>query len=178
MRPAIALTLLATAVFLSHPSTASAACAPSLVSVTYFVGQALSGSPADESCRPLGNGTVQISDDWGLGGPRLCVRDCPGKADDPSKSPPPPVYQNYTDNFSVRYQISPTFQNGVYIFTVNSDDGVRLRIDGQLAIDDWSIHAARVQTVERFLTAGPHQIVVEYFEAAERAMVQVGWRLR
>ena len=148
------------------------------MSVEYFTGQAVSGSPADESCRPLQNGTFQISDDWGLGGPRLCIRDCPGKADDPSKTPPPPVYQNYTDNFSVRYKVGSTFQTGVHIFSVNADDGVRLLIDGELAIDDWSIHAARVRTVERYLTAGRHQIVVEYFEAAERALVQVGWRLR
>jgi hypothetical protein len=147
------------------------------MSVTYFTGQALSGAPVEESCRPLKSGIFQISDDWGDTGPRLCIRDCPGKADSISKRPPP-VYRTYADNFSARYQVRATFDAGVYVFTVSADDGVRLRIDGDIAIDDWSIHAARAQTVERALTAGRHEIVVEYFEAAEQASVQVGWRLR
>ena len=46
------------------------------------------------------------------------------------------------DNFSVRWSgqvLAPV--TGTYTFTTTSDDGVRLYVNGQLLIDNWTDHA-------------------------------------
>ena len=47
------------------------------------------------------------------------------------------------DDFSVRWTgvITPQFSEE-YTFTTHADDGVRLWIDGELVIDDWTMHSA------------------------------------
>jgi hypothetical protein len=57
--------------------------------------------------------------------------------------------------------------SGKWTFTVVSDDGVRLYIDGQLAIDAWKIQAPTTYTyAQPFDSAGSHQLRLEYFENA------------
>lgn len=63
-----------------------------------------------------------------------------------------------------------------YQFHVNSDDGVRLWIDGTKAIDEWSGHAATEFSGTAQLTAGvPVPIRLEYFQAINEAVVQLKW---
>ena len=53
---------------------------------------------------------------------------------------PDPAVQ--ADNFSVRWSgqvMAPV--TGTYTFTTTSDDGVRLYVNGQLLIDNWTDHA-------------------------------------
>ena len=66
---------------------------------------------------------------------------------------------------------------GAYRFTATSDDGIRLYVDGRLVIDQWSDHPARTFTGYLRLTAGPHEIWVEYYENTGRAMVHVSWEV-
>src|SRR5262249_20376295 len=59
------------------------------------------------------------------------------------------------DNFSVRWtgQVQPQFTED-YTFYVNSDDGVRLWVDGRLIIDNWVNHVATENSATLPLTAG------------------------
>jgi hypothetical protein len=70
------------------------------------------------------------------------------------------------DNFSARWTKPLTLeQAGTYKFTVTSDDGVRLYLDGQKVLDKWIFQGATTYAVTRSLAAGTHQLVVEYFDA-------------
>jgi hypothetical protein len=54
---------------------------------------------------------------------------------------------------------------GTWTFTVVSDDGVRLYLDGQLVIDAWKVQAPTTYTYTRaFDSAGSHQLRLEWFE--------------
>jgi hypothetical protein len=80
-----------------------------------------------------------------------------------------------TDNFSVRFTSTQNFSAGDYHFIVASDDGIRIYIDGAMVLD---VFVPRGRTYDFFnyeMTAGLHNIVVEYFEATGLAMVQVQW---
>ena len=70
------------------------------------------------------------------------------------------------DNFSVRWTKTPTFTAGTYKFSLGTDDGGRLYIDGVIALDQSVVHAYPTPqpSVTKTLTAGPHVIVVEYFD--------------
>ena len=51
-----------------------------------------------------------------------------------------------------------------YGFRLNSDDGSRLYIDNQLVVENDGVHAPRAKEGGIDLTAGTHDIVVEYFQ--------------
>lgn len=55
-------------------------------------------------------------------------------------------------------------ESGPYQFWLRSDDGSRLLIDGQEVIKHDGIHPASDRNTSLELTAGPHQLIVEYFE--------------
>ena len=54
--------------------------------------------------------------------------------------------------------------NGVYLFTLDSDDGSMLYIDGSLVVDNGGPHPPAVVTSPMGLTAGVHSFRVEFFE--------------
>jgi len=79
------------------------------------------------------------------------------------------------DNFSIRWSGIFEFpKSGDYRFFAEVDDGIRLYVDGWLVIDAW--HTALPVPYEgRFedIQAGPHTVVVEYFESGGHAHVKV-----
>jgi uncharacterized protein YraI len=79
------------------------------------------------------------------------------------------------DNFSARFTSTQTFQAATYTFTVSSDDGVRLIIDGVNKLDRFIGRALTTDTVQVPMTAGQHSLVVEYFEGIDNAILQVQW---
>lgn len=82
------------------------------------------------------------------------------------------------DNFSVRWTANPNFpQTGLYRFRVGADDGIRLYIDNVLIINDWQGGSFRTTTRDVQLTAGAHNLRVEYYEAVDLAGVLVDWVL-
>ena len=80
------------------------------------------------------------------------------------------------DNFSARWARSVEFSAGTYRFTATADDGVRVWVDGQLVIDAWKDQAPTTYSADRYMTAGDHPILVEFYENGGGAMIQLAWQ--
>ncbi|MCU1396780.1 MAG: hypothetical protein JWM34_5208 [Ilumatobacteraceae bacterium] len=114
----------------------------------YYANTSLSGAPA--LCRD----DASLNFDWGGGAPATGLP---------------------ADLFSGRWTRSATFTAGSHTFSLGSDDGSRLYIDGALVKDFWNDHGFTTVTVAQTLTAGPHTIVVEFYEQYGQAGVSLGW---
>jgi len=109
----------------------------------------LSGAPAVTRSEP------DLTYNWGNGAPVVGI--------DP-------------DHFSARWTRYIYFpSDGVYRFTVTSDDGSRLSIDDELVVDGWYDHTAKTFVVDRTLRSGHHLLRVEYYDNVGPAQVQVAW---
>lgn len=117
---------------------------------SYWNNLTLSGAPT------VTRSDADVNFDWGLG------------------SPAPEIA---VDNFSARWtRALMVTQPGSYRFTLNSDDGARLFIDGELVINAWYDHGpARAFSATRTLSAGSHEVRVEYYERRGAAVVRFGW---
>jgi len=60
---------------------------------------------------------------------------------------------------------------GPVTFTVGSDDGVRLYVNGNMVIDDWSAHDYREASVTVNLSPGKHHLRLSYWERTGHAEV-------
>ena len=80
-------------------------------------------------------------------------------------------------NFSVRWtgDVSVQFTETYTFYTV-TDDGIRLWINGQLIIDNWTNHGDVEDTGEIDLVAGQFcNLVMEYFQAGGGSIMQLGF---
>ncbi|MDF1810761.1 MAG: PA14 domain-containing protein [Verrucomicrobiales bacterium] len=69
------------------------------------------------------------------------------------------------DVFAMRFTGTIQIQNsGLYTFHLTSDDGSRLKIDGNTVIDHDDQHASETKTGQVSLVAGEHDIEVQFFE--------------
>ena len=99
---------------------------------------------------------AEIDFDWGMGAPAAGVP---------------------TDGFSVRWTgtIVPEFSED-YTFVVDSDDGVRLLIDGVAVIDDFNPRGLVEVRGGLNLTAGQsYSLTLEYLESTGSAQVRLEW---
>jgi beta-glucosidase len=65
---------------------------------------------------------------------------------------------------------------GSYTFSLTSDDGSRLFINGQQVIDNWRDQAAHTETATVNLTAGqPASIEVDYYQDGGGSSLSLGW---
>lgn len=119
----------------------------------YFNNPNLQGAPV--MIRDDGNGEIDF--DWGLGGP--------------SAECNVPV-----DLFSVRWTRIIAFAGSPYRFTITSDDGVRLLIDGKQVFAKWSDHPLTTDSVEVDLSAGNHKVTLEYNETMGSAVARLSWQ--
>jgi len=78
------------------------------------------------------------------------------------------------NDFSARWQRTVWFDAGRYEFTVAVDDGVRLRVDDTLLIDEWRFQAS-VFTETLSLASGYHRLELEYFQRDGPSHVELGW---
>jgi chitodextrinase len=115
----------------------------------YYSNQTLSGNPA------FVRTDSQINFYWGNSSPNPSL---------------PPL------DFSVRWQGNFTFSQGNYTFSVVTSDGMRLYIDGNRILNEWSAQPPDMYTVSQTISQGSHLIVVEYFEQLGGATAQVFWR--
>ena len=119
----------------------------------YYSNQNLSGSPV--AYRDDGAATNPIIDlSWGLNAP---ISGLPA------------------DHFSVRWTRTLDFAAGPYRFHELTDDGARLYVDGQLVINDWIVEGYIDHTGDITLSAGNHQVVLEYFDNAYDAAATLYW---
>ncbi|MFN8474218.1 MAG: PA14 domain-containing protein [Anaerolineae bacterium] len=82
-----------------------------------------------------------------------------------------------SNNWSARFTRSANFQDGIYRFSVTADDGVRLWVDNNLIIDQWHDASGTVYTFDLGMTAGNHDVKLEYYQGFGRALLQLGWTL-
>jgi hypothetical protein len=62
------------------------------------------------------------------------------------------------DNFSARWTRTVEFEEGIYHFRVRMDDGARLYVDDQLAVDGWQDGTNRVLTADLAMSEGEHEL--------------------
>jgi parallel beta-helix repeat protein len=95
-------------------------------------------------------------------------------ADYSQQSPVPNVLQ--LDHFALLATRRFTFTSGIYRFSTVSDDGIRLFVDGREVISHWDHHPATSDTIEIPLSAGPHDMRVEYLHEDGAAQIRVDWK--
>ncbi|MHC4434190.1 MAG: PA14 domain-containing protein, partial [Planctomycetota bacterium] len=79
--------------------------------------------------------------------------------------------------FSARWRGEITIPaDGSYDFILNSNDGSRLYIDGQLLVEDWSNHGRRDTKASIDLVAGTYPIRVEYYQNEANAGFSLSWQ--
>ncbi|MBO0720349.1 MAG: hypothetical protein J2P41_05985 [Blastocatellia bacterium] len=118
----------------------------------YFNNRELAGAPVMVRDDGLG----ELDFDWGLGSP---APECGVGA----------------DQFSVRWTRTAAFADMTYRFTISSDDGVRLLIDGIERFSSWKTRPSTTDSVDLELTPGNHKIELEYFENFGSASVKLSW---
>jgi hypothetical protein len=79
------------------------------------------------------------------------------------------------DNFSVRWRrLVDFYDGGDAVFYAEVDDGIKIYVDGQIALDNWNLsepitYRGGVQN----LSPGLHTVTVEYFESGGYARIKV-----
>ena len=131
-----------------YSGTGPLTCPAGQYRAEYFPNTTLAGSPTVTACE------ATLDHQWGSGGPAGVG----------------------ADNFSARWTGQFGFPTATtYTFTAVSDDGIRVWVDGVLLIDQWRAQAAATFTASRALTAGSHEVRVEYYEATGQAVARLGW---
>jgi hypothetical protein len=74
----------------------------------------------------------------------------------------PPITGVPQERFAISATGRVTLGPGQYTLRTISDDGVRVWVDGRLAIDGWTPHESKVDAAA--LGAGQHEIRVEYYQ--------------
>ena len=116
----------------------------------YFGNRDLTGA----AVATVDEGTGFVDHSWGTGGPA-----------------------GLSDDFSARFTRTVTLAAGTYRFTVVTDDGSRLWVDGQPKIAAWWDQSA-THTVDVDLSAGGHTLRYEYYEHTGGALARLTWELR
>lgn len=116
---------------------------------SYWNNTTLSGTPV------LVQEERNLAYEWGTGSPHPSVN---------------------SDNFSARWARYIDVTPGEYTFVAVSDDGIRVRVDGELIIDAWWEHSAARFTGTKTLTAGHHLVEVEYYEKSGLAVASLSWQ--
>jgi hypothetical protein len=77
-------------------------------------------------------------------------------------------------DYGMRYTASLNVpEDGDYTFTVDSDDGSQLCIDGQLVVNNDGLHSAKTVSKTTPLSGGLHQLTVTYFQRGGGSSLQV-----
>ena len=69
-----------------------------------------------------------------------------------------------------------TVTRGTYTFTVGSDDGFRLYIDGKLVMQNWEDHSYNTKSYTTTLTSGSHQVRLDFYENTGNARVSFAYQ--
>ena len=111
-----------------------------------------------------------------LSGDPIATRDTELLDYDWNGSPPAPSVP--AGQWSAKYTgtLTPP-STGTYTFSVTSDDGSRLLVDGHQIIDNWRDQGGTTETGTVTLTAGrPVSIEVDYYQDGGGSMLDLGWQ--
>ncbi|HEY1387202.1 MAG TPA: PA14 domain-containing protein [Ktedonobacterales bacterium] len=89
----------------------------------------------------------------------------------------PPI-PGVASNYSVRWTgyVVPLFSE-TYTFTTISDDGVRLLINNQLVVNNWTDHSATSNSGSITLLAGQrYAITLEFYQGGGAAVIELYWQ--
>ena len=114
----------------------------------YYNNRTLSGSPT------FTRNDSSINFDWGSGGPDNGVG---------------------SDNFSIRWQGTFSFESATYTFSATADDGIRVWVDNVLKIDAWIDQGPTTYQADVPLSSGNHTVKVEYYENGGGAVAKASW---
>ncbi len=143
-------------------------------------GAALPAVPPEYLTPSSGGGrglTAQFYNNMTLSGAPVLIRvDSAVAADWHDRSPGQGVNAN---QWSARWTGTITAPaTGEYTFSLTSDDGSRLFVNGALTIDNWRNQGPTTETGSVALTAGQAvQIEVDYYQAGGGDSVSLGWRV-
>jgi hypothetical protein len=79
------------------------------------------------------------------------------------------------DSFSVQWSGQRYFHAGCYHFGLFADDGVRLWVDGERLVDQWHDGRDEYHSLYTYLTAGYHDVTIEYYEHNGEAEIRFWW---
>jgi hypothetical protein len=128
-----------------------------------------------DPCLPEDNWTGEYFDNMTLTGTPELVRQDSGI--DFNWGYTAPVGPN-GETFSVRWSRKLALTPGDYTFTMGGDDGVRLIINGDEVITNWSNHSYQTRVVNLALTGScAHDVVMEYYENIDDARATLTWGL-
>lgn len=116
--------------------------------VSYWNNKTLAGDPLLQSTE------ANLDWNWGTGSPHASIP---------------------ADGFSARWTRIIDVTAGSYRFTATADDGIRVYVDNNLIINQWHDHPAQTFTADISLSAGHHQVVVEYYENSGQAVAKLTW---
>jgi hypothetical protein len=77
----------------------------------------------------------------------------------------------------VRWTTTAYLEADTYNFCAMSDDGVRIWVDGDRVLDEWHPNNGISYCGRKTVSAGNHQIKVEYYEEGGDALIYVWWEL-
>ncbi len=79
------------------------------------------------------------------------------------------------DRFSARWSRSQVFSSGLYRFTAQADDGLRLYVAGQRVLDEWHDSDGSAELRVDLPLSGTYTLTVEYYDNGGNALVKLGW---
>ncbi|MDE0670487.1 MAG: LysM peptidoglycan-binding domain-containing protein [Caldilineaceae bacterium SB0662_bin_9] len=119
--------------------------------------------------------TVQFFNNLSFtGSPVLTQQVAPGTRYDWGLASPGP--QVNPDHFTARLEGQFSFEEGLHRFSVTVDDGMRLYVDNNLVHEAWHDQAATTHEVDVHLTAGLHQVRLDYYERTSSAILWLRWQ--
>ncbi|MEU7856141.1 PA14 domain-containing protein [Nonomuraea sp. NPDC049141] len=132
---------------------------------------------------PAGSATTLVIDQQGLSATYFDNADLTGATvtridptvnfDWGSAAPDPAIG---ADTFSVRWTGKVMADKAeTYTFVTTTDDGVRLWVDGKPLIDNWTDHSKRDDTGQVALSAGTHDIKMEFYDSGYDAIAELRW---
>jgi hypothetical protein len=85
-----------------------------------------------------------------------------------------PVLGMPRDNFSARWTRTINFPSSNYRFYAQANDGIRVYLDGKIALNEWHDSNGQKYSFDRQLS-GKHTLVVEYYDRAGKASAKFWW---
>ncbi len=91
----------------------------------------------------------------------------------------PPAFGVRKSKYSIRWRgfIAPD-TSGLFVFAAESDDGVRIYLDGELILDHWNDHTTKKDFAEKRLKKGKiYRIRIDYYNNLGSGVIRFGYGL-